>query len=171
MTDSSKTQGISQGRIGQGYDLHRLVPEKPLLLGGIRIESSPRGSEAHSDGDVLIHATIDAILGALGQGDIGDHFPPSDSQWKNADSLLLLRQVLDTVLKPSGYCLVNIDTTIFLETPKLGPYKLAIREKLASVLNLPLDAVSCKAKTMEGLGPIGLGEAIAASVTVLLSPL
>ncbi|MBY0449247.1 MAG: 2-C-methyl-D-erythritol 2,4-cyclodiphosphate synthase [Cyanobacteria bacterium] len=170
MTESKHIQHNTQGRIGQGFDLHRLVPEKRLLLGGVLIESSPRGSDAHSDGDVLLHALIDAVLGALGQGDIGDHFPPSDAQWKDADSLLLLQQVLDQILKPSGYCLVNIDTTVFLETPKLTPYKLGIREKLASTLQLPLDAVSFKAKTMEGLGPIGHGEAIAASVTVLLSP-
>jgi 2-C-methyl-D-erythritol 2,4-cyclodiphosphate synthase len=153
-------------RIGQGYDIHRLVPEKPLLIGGIQIES-PVGSEAHSDGDVLLHSLIDALLGACGLGDIGDHFPPSDEQYKNIRSTVLLQQVLPMIAE-AGYRLGNIDATIFLEKPKLGPYKPAIRENLAELLNLPLDCVSLKAKTAEKFPPVGTQEAIVASVTALL---
>jgi 2-C-methyl-D-erythritol 2,4-cyclodiphosphate synthase len=148
-------------RIGQGYDLHRLVPNKPLMLGGIQIDS-PVGSEAHSDGDVLLHSLIDALLGALGLGDIGDHFPPSDEQYKGMDSTTLLRRV-QPLIAQTGYRVANVDVTVFLEKPKLGPYKLAIRENLAR----PVDCVSLKAKTAERFPPVGTQEAIAASVTVL----
>jgi 2-C-methyl-D-erythritol 2,4-cyclodiphosphate synthase len=157
---------MSAYRIGQGYDLHRLMPGKPLLLGGIEIES-PVGSQAHSDGDVLLHALIDALLGATGLGDIGDHFPPTDARYKNISSTVLLRQVLP-LIKNAGFQSVNLDSTIFLEKPKLGPYKDKIREHLAFLLDLPLDCVSVKAKTAEKFPPIGTQEAIAASVTLLL---
>lgn len=153
-------------RIGQGFDIHRLIPGRPLLLGGIAVES-PVGSDAHSDGDVLLHALMDALLGALALGDIGDHFPPSDMRYKDADSLMLLRRVLQHV-QQHGYLLVNLDATVFLEKPKLLPYKALIRESLARHLNLPVDCVSFKAKTAEGMGAIGHQEAIAASVVVLL---
>ncbi|MEB3285905.1 MAG: 2-C-methyl-D-erythritol 2,4-cyclodiphosphate synthase [Vampirovibrionales bacterium] len=153
-------------RVGQGYDIHRLVPGKPLWIGGVPVES-PLGSDAHSDGDALLHALIDALLGAAGLGDIGDHFPPSDPQYKNISSLLLLDRVL-ILLEEAGYQVVNVDMTVFLETPKLYPYKLAIRELLATKLSLPLDAVSLKAKTAEKFPPVGTSEAIAASATVLL---
>ena len=154
-------------RIGQGYDIHRLLPGKPLLLGGVSIES-PVGSEAHSDGDVLLHALIDALLGACGLGDIGDHFPPSDPQYQNIASTLLLQDVLPWVAQ-AGYRLGNLDATVFLEKPKLAAYKLPMRENLARLLDLPLDAVSVKAKTAEKFPPVGTQEAIAASVTVLVS--
>src|SRR5215475_3345073 len=127
-------------RIGQGYDIHRLLPGKPLMIGGLQIES-PVGSEAHSDGDVLLHALIDALLGATGLGDIGDHFPPSDPQYKNISSLVLLEQVLE-LLKPLNLILHNCDMTVFLEKPKLYPYKDDIRQKIADCLNLSLDCVS-----------------------------
>lgn len=153
-------------RIGQGYDIHRLVADKPLLIGGIRIDS-PVGSEAHSDGDVLLHALIDALLGACGLGDIGDHFPPSDDQYKNISSTVLLRKVLPLVAE-AGYRPGNLDATIFLEKPKLVPYKQAIRENLSALLALPLDCVSVKAKTAEKFPPVGTQEAIAASVTLLM---
>ena len=152
--------------VGQGFDIHRLVPGKPLIIGGIVIESD-RGSEAHSDGDVLLHSLIDALLGACGLGDIGDHFPPSDPQYKDASSVMLLQRVLPLIERP-GYVLGNVDATIFLEKPKLGPYKEQIRKYLQSLLNLPEYCVSVKAKTAEGFPPIGTQEAIAASVTVLL---
>ena len=152
-------------RIGQGYDIHRLIPGKPLMIGGIQIES-PVGSEAHSDGDVLLHSLIDALLGACGLGDIGDHFPPSDDQYKNISSTVLLQKILPLIAN-AGYTVGNIDATIFLEKPKLGPYKQQIREHLAEVLKLPLDCVSVKAKTAEKFPPVGTQEAIAASVTLL----
>ena len=136
------------------------------MLGGIRIDS-PVGSEAHSDGDVLLHALIDALLGACGLGDIGDHFPPSDAQYKGISSVALLRLVLPLITQ-AGFHVVNLDSTIFLEKPKLGPYKAQIRAQLAELLGLSLDCVSVKAKTAEQFPPIGTQEAIAASVTVLL---
>lgn len=154
-------------RIGQGYDIHRLIPDVPLMLGGIWIEA-PFGSEAHSDGDVLLHALIDALLGACGLGDIGDHFPPSDEQYKNIASAILLEKTLPLIAE-KGYRCGNIDATVFLEKPKLYPYKQQIRENLARLLNLPLDCVSLKAKTAEKFPPVGTSEAIAAGVTVLLS--
>jgi 2-C-methyl-D-erythritol 2,4-cyclodiphosphate synthase len=159
-------------RIGQGYDLHKLVPRSeypdatPLIIGGIKI-SDEIGTIAHSDGDVLLHALIDGLLGTLALGDIGDHFPPSDDQYKNADSSQLLQQVL-AMPEFQNITIENVDSTLFLEAPKLGTNKLAIREKLAELLKLPLNRVSVKAKTMEGLGAIGSKQAVAASVTVAI---
>lgn len=153
-------------RIGQGYDIHRLVPDNPLWIGGVKIDS-PVGSDAHSDGDALLHALIDALLGAAGLGDIGDHFPPSDPQYKGISSVILLDRVY-ALVKENGYAIQNIDMTVFLEAPKLYPYKLAIRQAIALKLNLPLDAVSLKAKTAEKFPPVGTREAIATSATVLL---
>lgn len=153
-------------RIGQGYDIHRLLPGKPMMIGGVRIDS-PVGSEAHSDGDVLLHSLIDALLGACGLGDIGDHFPPSDDQYKNISSTVLLQKVLP-LIEAAGYQVGNLDATIFLEKPKLGPYKQQVRENLAELLAIPLDCVSVKAKTAEKFPPVGTQEAIAASVTALL---
>lgn len=158
---------MNVGRVGQGFDLHRLVPDRPLLLGGIRIES-PVGSDAHSDGDVLLHALIDALLGAAGLGDIGDHFPPTEEKYRNADSSELLKAVLP-LLQAQHYRIVNIDSTVVLEKPKLYPYKAAIRQNLAQLLVLQVDQVSFKAKTAEGLGALGHQEAIAATVVVLLA--
>lgn len=153
-------------KIGQGYDLHRLVAGQKLMIGGVQIES-PVGCEAHSDGDVVLHALIDALLGACALGDIGDHFPPSDDQYKGMDSSTFVAKILPLVTA-SGYGPGNVDVTIFLEKPKLGPYKLAIREKLAQLLDLPINCVSVKAKTAEKFPPVGTQEAIAASVTVLM---
>lgn len=154
-------------RVGQGYDIHRLVADKPLYLGGLKIDS-PVGSEAHSDGDVLLHALIDALLGALALGDIGDHFPPSDPQYKNIRSPILLEKVMG-LLAVRNATLINCDATVFLEAPKLYPYKEAIRQELAKLLNAPLDTISFKAKTAEGFPPVGTKEAIAAAVTVLVA--
>jgi 2-C-methyl-D-erythritol 2,4-cyclodiphosphate synthase len=153
-------------KIGQGYDLHRLVEGPRLMLGGVHVPC-PLGSEAHSDGDVLLHALIDALLGACGLGDIGDHFPPSDDQYQGVSSTTLLIKILPLIAQ-AGYQAGNIDVTIFLEKPKLGAYKPQIRENLARLLGLPLDCVSVKAKTAEKFAPIGTQEAIAASVTALL---
>lgn len=137
-----------------------------MMIGGIQIDS-PVGSEAHSDGDVVLHSLIDALLGACGLGDIGDHFPPTDDRYKDISSLVLLAHVLP-LIERAGYRLANLDATIFLEKPKLGLYKQQIREKLAEVLSISLDCVSVKAKTAEKFPPVGTQEAIAAAVTVLL---
>lgn len=158
-------------RIGQGYDIHRLLPGKPLWIGGIQIES-PVGSDAHSDGDVILHSLVDALLGACGLGDIGDHFPPSDPQYAGLASTAFVQKILPMLqsvgASQAAYQPVNVDMTVFLEKPVLKPYKMAIRESVASLLNLPLDCVSLKAKTAEKFPPVGTQEAIAASVTVLL---
>jgi 2-C-methyl-D-erythritol 2,4-cyclodiphosphate synthase len=154
-------------RVGQGFDIHRLVPEKVLKLGGIVIPFH-LGSEAHSDGDVLLHALIDALLGAANLGDIGEHFPPSDPQYKNADSLVLLAKVKE-LLTLHQWDVGNIDATVFLEQPKLLSFKPQIQESIAISLGLELNQVSIKAKTAEKLGPVGNSEAVAASVVVLLN--
>jgi len=153
-------------RVGHGEDLHRLAPGKPLLIGGLLIDS-PVGSDAHSDGDVLLHALVDAMLGALALGDIGDHFPPSDPQWAGADSSRFVAHALRLV-EAAGYRVGNVDATVHLEAPRLYPHKQTIRELLACLLDIPVDRVSFKAKTGEGVAPVGTGEAIAASVVVLL---
>jgi len=145
------------------------VSGKPLYLGGVEI-GSPLGSDAHSDGDVLLHALIDALLGALALGDIGDHFPPTDAQYKNIRSPILLEKVM-AFLDEKNVTLINCDATVFLEAPKLYPYKDSIRKELAKLLNTPLENISFKAKTAEGFPPVGTKEAIAAAVTVLLAGL
>lgn len=151
-------------RIGSGYDIHVLVPGRPLMLGGIRIPSD-KGEMAHSDGDVLIHALIDAILGAYAKGDIGSHFPPSDERWKDADSRTLLSMVLDEC-RPA---FSNIDCTVFLEKPRLREHIDIIRESLSRLLSLDADRVSVKAKTAEKcFGELGSGDAVVAAVTVLV---
>jgi len=153
-------------RIGFGSDTHKLVPGKPLKLGGIAI-ASPTGAEAHSDGDVLIHALIDALLGAAGGGDIGELFPPGDPEWKDANSLDLLEIVIEKI-RVAGFSLGNIDSVIHLERPSLKPYKNTIRKNIADFLLMDTDRVSIKAKTAEGLGSIGSGNSISAEVVVLL---
>ncbi len=158
---------LSTHRVGQGFDIHRLSPEHDLYIGGVKIES-PLGSVAHSDGDVLLHALIDALLGSVALGDIGDHFPPEDAQYKNASSAQLLTQVM-ALLSAQGVQVINVDSTVFLETPKMKPYKLLIREEIARLLKITVKQVSFKAKTMEKLGPIGHREAIGASVVVMVS--
>lgn len=161
------TSSLPSVRIGQGYDLHRLTKGKKLMLGGVLIDSSTKGAIAHSDGDVLLHALIDALLGACALGDIGVHFPPSDEAFKNMSSELLLQRILP-LLQSEGYRVVNVDSTVFLEAPKLSPYKTLIQDNIACLLSLPKNGVSIKAKTAEGLPPIGTTDAVAASVTVLL---
>lgn len=154
-------------RVGTGWDLHRLVPDRPLVIGGLTIPS-PKGALAHSDGDVLVHALIDAILGALAKGDIGSHFPDTDPAYKGADSMDLLKAVLQKDLPP--YAITNIDATIILQTPRLREHIDAIRENLSQALNLPLEAISVKAKTAEHvLGELGSGDAISAQVSLLIS--
>ncbi|NLK06644.1 MAG: 2-C-methyl-D-erythritol 2,4-cyclodiphosphate synthase [Spirochaetales bacterium] len=154
-------------RIGTGWDLHRLVSKRALVLGGVVIPSD-KGEAAHSDGDVLVHAIIDALLGSLAKGDIGSHFPDTDPAYKDADSMQLLKKVLSEDLPP--YHIENIDTTLILQTPKLRPHIEAIRKNLAKAMGLKLEQVSVKAKTAEGiLGELGSGDAVIAQATVLIS--
>jgi 2-C-methyl-D-erythritol 2,4-cyclodiphosphate synthase len=153
-------------RIGTGHDTHRLVEGRPLILGGVLIES-PRGSDGHSDGDALTHALADAILGALCEGDIGVHFPDSDAQWKDADSLQLLARVC-WLARERGYRLVNADATVLLERPKLRDCIQTIRESLARTLQVDNGCVSVKAKTGEGMDAVGRGEAVTVQTVVLL---
>ena len=153
-------------RIGTGYDLHRLVKGRPLILGGVSI-SFDKGFDAHSDGDVLAHAVIDALLGAAAAGNIGLLFPDTDPAYAGADSLALLRLALAEV-KNSGLSVVNLDATIIAEAPKLNPYLDEMCTKLAGCLDIEPAQVSVKVKTNEGVGPEGRGEAISAQVAVLL---
>ncbi|MEA4860736.1 MAG: 2-C-methyl-D-erythritol 2,4-cyclodiphosphate synthase [Sphaerochaeta sp.] len=154
-------------RVGTGWDLHRLVSKRALVLGGVVIPSD-KGEAAHSDGDVLVHAIIDALLGSLAKGDIGSHFPDTDPAYKDADSMQLLKKVLAEDLPP--YHLEKIDTTLILQTPKLRPHIEAIRENLAKAMGLKFEQVSVKAKTAEGiLGELGSGDAVIAQATVLIS--
>ncbi|NCC64691.1 MAG: 2-C-methyl-D-erythritol 2,4-cyclodiphosphate synthase [Spirochaetia bacterium] len=154
-------------RIGTGWDLHCLVSKRALVLGGVVIPSD-KGEAAHSDGDVLVHAIIDALLGSLAKGDIGSHFPDTDPAYKDADSMQLLKKVLSEDLPP--YHIENIDTTLILQTPKLRPHIEAIQKNLAKAMGLKLEQVSVKAKTAEGiLGELGSGDAVIAQATVLIS--
>jgi 2-C-methyl-D-erythritol 2,4-cyclodiphosphate synthase len=154
-------------RIGIGNDTHRLVEGRPLILGGVHI-ASDRGGEGHSDADALLHAIGDAILGALCEGDLGQHFPDNDPQWKDANSLELLSRVV-WLAHERGVQIVNLDSTIMLETPKLRPYFLSIRENIAEVLGIELSCVSVKAKTGEALDAVGQGLAVSAQAVVLVT--
>ena len=146
--------------VGQGWDIHRLVDGGPLRLGGVEIPFT-RSLLGHSDGDVVLHAVADAVLGAIAAGDLGTHFPSSDDRWKGADSALLLEQVVSLTAARGGR-VGNVDVTIVAEHPKLAPFAGAIRDRLAGLLRISRERVSMKAKTTEGLGAIGRGEAIAA---------
>jgi 2-C-methyl-D-erythritol 2,4-cyclodiphosphate synthase len=147
-------------RCGVGYDSHRLIAGRRLVLGGVEIPSE-RGLDGHSDADVLTHALIDALLGAAALGDIGEHFPDSDERYRDADSIALLEDAL-VLIREAGFVLVNVDATIVMERPKLGTARAAIRERLAGVLGLGEDAVNVKATTGEGIGFVGRGEGVAA---------
>ena len=153
-------------RIGQGFDLHRLIEGRALILGGTKIEHT-KGLLGHSDADVLIHAIIDSLLGALCLGDIGQHFPDTDPKYKDANSIELLKHILE-LIKKEGYEIVNIDSTIQAQEPKLMPYILKIRENLAQNININLNQISVKAKTYEKQDSIGKGEAIAVYCNTLL---
>jgi 2-C-methyl-D-erythritol 2,4-cyclodiphosphate synthase len=153
-------------RIGHGFDIHRFEVDRPLILGGVSIPFH-KGMLAHSDGDVVLHALCDALLGALGRGDIGDHFPDNDPQWKKADSRVFLRHVMQ-FLQSQSFQVANIDITVIAEVPKLGPYKEQMCENIAADLQIDPLCVNIKATTMEKLGPIGAEEAIAAHAVVLL---
>jgi len=147
-------------RVGHGFDAHRLVPGRPLILGGIHVPFE-RGALGHSDADTLAHAISDALLGAAALGDLGGHFPDSDPQWKDANSIVLLEACAQRV-RAGGYTIVNVDATIVVDHPKLAPYIGAMRENLALRLQLPLECVSVKAKTSEGMGYTGDGTGVAA---------
>jgi 2-C-methyl-D-erythritol 2,4-cyclodiphosphate synthase len=145
---------------GIGFDSHRLLADRRLVIGGVEIPSE-RGLQGHSDADVLAHALIDALLGAAGLGDIGEHYPDTDERWREADSIELLQAVVGKVLA-EGLEIVNVDCTVLMEEPKLGPHRAAIRERLALVLGLDSRRVSVKASTGEGMGFVGRGEGVAA---------
>jgi 2-C-methyl-D-erythritol 2,4-cyclodiphosphate synthase len=145
---------------GIGYDSHRFAEGRRLILGGVEVPHD-RGLEGHSDADVLTHAVIDALLGAAGQGDIGEHFPDSDEQYTDADSIMLLETVM-TRVRGAGFDVENVDCTVVMEAPKLAPHRQAIRERLARALGLPATRVNVKATTGEGMGFIGRGEGVAA---------
>jgi len=158
---------LSEYRTGLGWDNHRLVRQRPLILGGVTIPSE-FGLEGHSDADVLAHAITDAILGAAALGDIGMHFPDSDPRWKGADSLQFLKHALE-LARHAGFELVNVDSTVILERPKLKDYRTAIRETLAATLGLSLDRISVKFKTAEKVGPVGEGHSAEAQAVVTIA--
>lgn len=157
---------LSNVRIGQGIDVHAFAAGDHLMLGGVRVPHD-RGVEAHSDGDVVLHALCDAMLGALALGDIGSHFPPSDLQWKDADSRSFLRHC-NKLIGEKGWKLGNADITVICERPKVGPHADAMRALVAADLGVDADAISVKATTSEKLGFTGRGEGIAAQAVVLL---
>jgi 2-C-methyl-D-erythritol 2,4-cyclodiphosphate synthase len=148
-------------RSGIGWDSHRLVEGRPLVLGGVRVPEASRGLSGHSDADVLTHAVIDALLGAAGLGDIGMHFPDTEERWKGADSIELLQTAVG-LLRSEGLAPVNIDATVVCEAPRLSPYRDEMRASLASAVGLPTDAVNVKFTTAERMGLIGRGEGMAA---------
>lgn len=156
-------------RIGFGYDVHRLVEGRPLIIGGVTIPYE-KGLLGHSDADVLLHAISDALLGAAALGDIGKHFPDTDERWRGADSSMLLKEV-GRMVAGLGYKVGNIDATVAMQQPKLRPYIDEMRQSIASTLRMFIDEVSVKATTTEGLGFVGTGEGVAAYATCLLLPL
>lgn len=156
-----------ENRIGIGYDIHRLVPDRRLIIGGIEIPFL-YGLLGHSDGDVLIHAICDAILGAMAERDIGEQFPDTDPEYYGICSMELLKKVV-SLAKEKNYRLINIDATLIAQEPKLIPFKRQIQENLAEILNIEKDCIGIKAKTNEGLGEIGRKEAIACYAVALLS--
>jgi 2-C-methyl-D-erythritol 2,4-cyclodiphosphate synthase len=158
---------VSEFRSGIGWDVHRLVPGRRLILGGVEI-ASELGLEGHSDADVLAHAITDAILGAAALGDIGMHFPDTDPRWRGHDSLDFLRHAVG-LAAAAGFQLVNVDSTVILERPKLKDYRQPIRERLAATLGLAIDRVSVKFKTAEKVGPVGEGRSAEAQAVATLS--
>lgn len=157
---------MSDLRIGQGWDVHRIAPGRALILGGVQIPSD-FGLDGHSDADILSHAITDALLGAAALGDIGMHFPDSEARWKDADSAQFLRAARD-LIAAEGYSIVNVDSTVILERPKLKDFRHAIREKLAATLALEIGQVSVKFKTAEKTGPIGEGRSAEAQALVTI---
>jgi 2-C-methyl-D-erythritol 2,4-cyclodiphosphate synthase len=158
---------VPEYRTGIGWDVHRLTPGRALILGGVTVPAE-MGLEGHSDADVLAHAVTDALLGAAALGDIGMHFPDTDPRWKGVDSLMFLRHAL-SLAADRGFRVVNVDSTVILERPKLKEYRAAIRETLAAALGLSVDRVSVKFKTAEKLGPVGEGRSAEAQAVVTLA--
>jgi len=156
-------------RIGHGYDVHRLVEGRKLIMGGVDIPHE-KGLLGHSDADVLLHAIADALLGALAMGDIGKHFPDTDPAFKGADSMKLLEHVVG-LIKAKDYCVGNLDATIIAQRPKMAPHIQVMRENIAKVCGIDVDRINVKATTEEGLGFTGTGEGISAHAVVLLTPL
>lgn len=154
-------------RVGLGYDIHRLAPGRRLVLGGVAIPS-PLGLEGHSDADVVLHALMDALLGAAALGDIGHHFPPGDDRYRGVSSLELLAQVSDLV-SAAGFRLVNADVVLVAERPRIAPYTVEMRTEIARTLGVEATAISVKATTNEGVGPEGRGEAMSARAVVLIA--
>jgi 2-C-methyl-D-erythritol 2,4-cyclodiphosphate synthase len=157
---------VSDYRVGNGFDAHRLTRGRPLVLGGVHVEHD-RGLEGHSDGDCLIHALCDALLGAAAAGDMGRHFPSSDRRWKGASSLIFLEEVARLVGE-RGYRIENVDVTVIAQAPALAPHTEAMRQALSRCLGIGLEGVSVKAKSTDGLGALGREEGVAAQATVLL---
>ena len=155
-------------RVGEGHDTHRIIAARSLIVGGIHITDADFGLDGHSDADVLLHAVIDALLGATAQGDIGEWFPDTGDEWKNADSTELLDTVLRSVLK-RGWRIINLDCTIHAEKPRMTLWKPKIRQRLAELLKLSADVVNIKAKSGEKVGPVGRCESISADVVVLMA--
>ncbi len=153
-------------RVGLGYDVHAFAPGRRLVLGGVEIPY-PRGLAGHSDADVLTHALMDAILGAMRMGDIGQHFPDTDERWRDADSLELLRNVGE-MMRGSGWFLVDADCVLVLEQPKVAPYREGMRQAMAAALGVAVEQIGLKATTTEGLGFSGRGEGVAAQAVALL---
>lgn len=153
-------------RVGHGFDIHPLEAGRPLVLGGVEIPSE-FGCAGHSDADVVLHAVSDALLGACGLGDLGEWFPDTDPAYKDADSAMLLGRVVEAVAR-AGASPVNVDITLYLERPRLAPFKPAMRDRVAQILGVPASCVGVKARTLEGFGPIGKGEAAAATAVVLV---
>lgn len=154
-------------RVGLGYDIHRLAPGRRLVLGGVALEH-PQGLVGHSDGDVLLHAVMDALLGAAALGDLGSHFPSDDPAHAGADSLDLLRGIA-TKVRDAGYAVSSVDATVICETPRIAPHVARMRESIASALGVEAGLVSVKAKTNEGLGETGADQAIAAMAVALIT--
>tara|TARA_B100002052_G_scaffold242878_1_gene227853 strand:- start:673 stop:1620 length:948 start_codon:yes stop_codon:yes gene_type:complete len=164
----SDSNHAMQLRIGNGYDIHRLVPGRSLILGGVTLDHpAGLGLEGHSDADVLVHAVMDALLGALSLGDIGKYFPPTDPKWKGADSLRLLEQVV-ALVNERGWSVINVDAVVIAERPKLKPHIELMRSNISARLDLPADAVGVKATTNEKLGPEGREEGISCQAVALL---
>jgi len=157
---------LSSIRTGLGWDVHRIAPGRPLILGGVTVPAE-FGLEGHSDADVLAHAITDAILGAVALGDIGMHFPDTDPRWKGCDSLVFLRHA-QSLAEEKGYRIVNIDSNVILERPKLKDYRVSIRQRLAETLQMDVDAISVKFKTAERVGPVGEGRSAEAQAVVTL---
>ena len=163
---ASSSQHTVPFRIGEGWDVHALVPGRALILGGVHVPYHS-GLLGHSDADALLHAITDALLGAAGLGDIGTHFPDTDERFAGADSGVLLAEALRAV-QAAGFAVGNVDATVVAQAPKLAPYKAAMRERIAQLLQVPVDRVNVKAKTAERLGPVGQGLSVEARAVALL---